>query len=235
MAYKPLSSRTTLHDVAVHKISSHIRCEHEKHGVANLLLSGGSTPGPVYQNLSKMDLDWKNVNIGLADERWVHEDDSGSNAALIRRTLLQKKAKAANFIPMKTDDQTAKSGQDHVNAAYAKLITKNSLAVLGMGTDGHICSWFPQSVGLNRAVDPNNKNRVQAIGAKKSIVTGDYLERMTLTLSALSTCTSILLLITGDEKRNVIKRAFENNNTDLPISHLIHKVDPGCLTILHAA
>jgi len=233
--YKSLKSRDELYDVATHIIGAHLLNGLDISGSVNLLLSGGSTPGPVYKNLSNMALDWRRVNVGLVDERWVDEDDPGSNAALIRRTLLQNKASGANFVPMKTRETRAADGQANVEASYAGLVTNNSLAVLGMGTDGHVCSWFPRSVGLQQAVDPNNTHNVQAIQARKSKVTGEYLERMTLTLSALNRCQSVLLLMTGEEKQDVFKRGFESAGFDLPVSHLFQKGDPSHLTVLHAA
>ncbi len=35
---------------------------------ASLLLSGGSTPAPLYRRLSRAELDWERVQIALVDE-----------------------------------------------------------------------------------------------------------------------------------------------------------------------
>ena len=221
--------RSRLEDIAVNMMAEHIL---ENHNSSHLFLSGGSTPGPIYEKLSRLELPWKNVEVGLVDERWLSEDNPGSNASLIRRTLLQGQAKGAKFIPMKTSHSTPEGGQNTVEAAYATHVTSKSFAVLGMGTDGHVCSWFPQSTGLNEALDPANEKVVQAIRAKKSSVTGDYLERMTLTWSALKQCHTVLLLITGQEKQQVLQEAMNNTASDLPVSHLLPLKN---LTILHAA
>lgn len=238
LALKPLSGRDELYTAATDLILSHLKHELETHGTASLLLSGGSTPGPVYQSLSRAKLPWENVNVGLVDERWVDETDPGSNAALIRRTLLQNHARTAKFKPMKTQHGTPQDGQDTAEALYTDLVTDNSLAVIGMGTDGHICSWFPHSAGLDAAVDLENTHMVQAIKARKSAATGDYLDRLTLTLSALKRCKKILLLTSGDEKRSVIEQAFESVNNDLPLSYLLRAgtelQDNNSFTILHA-
>lgn len=225
-------SQTSFRTVAADIIATHILVWATEASKANLLLSGGSTPGPIYEVLSELGLPWKDVAVGLVDERWVGENDNGSNAALIRKTLMQGKAKAAQFIPMKTVHASPQDGQQNIEAQYKNLISGKSLAVLGMGTDGHVCSWFPQSYGLDAAIDPVNKNVVQAITANKSKVTGDYLERMTLTLSALKQCRSVLLLITGAEKREVLETAMNNQSSNLPVAHLLKLKN---LTILHAA
>jgi 6-phosphogluconolactonase/glucosamine-6-phosphate isomerase/deaminase len=55
-----------------------------------LLLSGGSTPGPVYRALAEYPLDWSRVIVGLADERDVEPDDPGSNARLVSESFLSE-------------------------------------------------------------------------------------------------------------------------------------------------
>jgi hypothetical protein len=44
-------------------------------GRARLLLSGGSTPAPVYRALARGRLDWAQNRVGLVDERWLPQDD----------------------------------------------------------------------------------------------------------------------------------------------------------------
>lgn len=68
---------------------------------ASLMLSGGSTPIETYQLLSEMPVRWQEVDIGLVDDRWVDETDPGSNAAMIRQTLLRNRALKARFHPLK--------------------------------------------------------------------------------------------------------------------------------------
>lgn len=40
-------------------------------GRARILLSGGTTPAPVYQALAELDVHWDRVEVSLADERWL--------------------------------------------------------------------------------------------------------------------------------------------------------------------
>jgi len=209
-----------------------------KHGQASLFLSGGSTPGPIYEKLSKVSCEWGKVNIGLVDDRWVNETDKGSNAALIRRTLLKNGAKTATFTPMKTKHETAELGQGSAQERYKSLFKAPAVAVLGMGTDGHVCSWFPQAEGLEAAIDLQNPNHIQAIKASPTKVTGAYLDRISLTLSALESCEKILLLISGSEKRSVFEKAMHSKDNAFPVSYLINMTNAKIanpLTILHAA
>jgi len=204
---------------------------------ASLLLSGGSTPGPIYQRLSQTAFPWEKVNVGLIDDRWVNETDKGSNAVLIRQTLLQNEAKAATFIPLKTLDKTAIQGQLAAEKNYQSLLNSPSIALLGMGTDGHVCSWFPDAKGLNEAISPKSMNKVQAIHANPSVVTGTYLERISLTLTALKKFKTILLLISGEQKKLILDDAMKSSSTNLPVSHLLAMANTQInnpLTIFHA-
>ena len=206
-------------------------------GDASLFLSGGSTPGPIYQRLSETVFPWEKVNIGLVDDRWVNETDKGSNAALIRGTLLQSAAKSAKFTPLKTLHKTAIQGQAEAEQNYHSLLNSPSIALLGMGTDGHVCSWFPEAKGLAEAIDSKSMNKVQAIQAISSNVTGAYLERISLTLSALQTFKEILLLISGEQKKSILEGAIAFKSTHLPVSHLLAMANAQAnnpLTIFHA-
>lgn len=213
------SDISDLHEHATNLIVTQLKSALDKNGVASLMVSGGSTPGPVYSQISHFDLPWENITIGLVDERWVDEDDTGSNARLVRNTLLQNKASSANFIPMKTSASTPQKGQINVEANHKNIPSPFSVVVLGMGGDGHTASWFPKAEGLEAALSLDNTNMVQAITAPQTQVTGAYLDRMTLTRHALDTCDFALLLITGTEKQKVFKAALAGD--DYPIRSAI--------------
>ena len=66
-------------------------------GKAVLCVPGGTTPGPVFDLLSEVDLDWGSVYVMLNDERWVNEESERSNTALLRRRLLRGKARSAHL------------------------------------------------------------------------------------------------------------------------------------------
>jgi 6-phosphogluconolactonase/glucosamine-6-phosphate isomerase/deaminase len=54
----------------------------------SFVATGGTTPGPAYDRLSKADLDWGRVTVTLSDERFVEASSPDSNEGLIRRRLL---------------------------------------------------------------------------------------------------------------------------------------------------
>jgi 6-phosphogluconolactonase len=193
---------------------------------ATMLVSGGNTPLPLYQQLSASDLPWSKVNVALVDERWVEEDHPGSNAAFIENNLLQNRAKEAVFVKMKTAADTAAQGLILCEKSYLKLPRPFDLTILGMGGDGHTASLFPYSKGLEIALDRENENLCAAIEAIQSEVTGPLTERMSLTFSGLMKSRQLHLLITGEEKLEVYRRALSHLQGNLmPISAILHQYE----------
>lgn len=182
---------------------------------ASLLLSGGSTPGPVFQQLSQSMLDWARVDVGLVDERWVEPDDPHSNAGLITKTLLQGPASAARLHLMKTADATPFEGVNGVATVYDDFAAEADIILLGMGGDGHTASWFPGAVGLDEAMNPEAVSTVAGIDATGAPVAGDMPHRMTITARAMAGARFAILFITGAEKRAVL----EDRAANLPIHH----------------
>lgn len=166
---------------------------------ASLLLSGGSTPGPVYESLGKA-LDDR-VQIALVDDRWVDLDHKGSNEALLNRCFPNHKV-----IGMKTSDDKPQAAVDAVNARYGELQQPFSLTLLGMGPDGHTASLFPYATGLDAAMS-DSAATCMAITATQSEVTGPLVDRMTLSLPAILNSQRLAILITGEEKLAVYQQA----------------------------
>ena len=82
------------------RITSQLSEELRIYGKASLSVPGGTTPGPIFDILSGVQLDWANVAVLLNDERWVGEDNPRSNTRLLKERLLVDKAAAATLIPL---------------------------------------------------------------------------------------------------------------------------------------
>jgi len=199
------SSRETLLEALYQDIESSLAQDLADHERVSLLLSGGSTPGPLYKRLSAVDLDWSRVSIGLVDERWVESDHSASNERLLRQTLLQNFAAKASFTRMKNSAQTPFMGEGQCQTQCDDLPEPYSVCLLGMGPDGHTASLFPHAKGLSQALD--SQQLCAAIEANASEVTGEYVERMSLTPKAILRAKKLILLITGEDKWQVYQRA----------------------------
>ena len=173
-------------------------------GRAGMAVSGGTTPGALFDVLSQREAPWDKVWITLSDERWIAPDRDGSNEHLARTRLLRGRAAAAHFVGLKTADATPDAGAAKANAAIAALPRPFDIMLLGMGDDGHTASLYPHAPELKAALDPGASALVHAVHARNAAATGD---RMTLTLRALLDSRWIALLIKGDEKMKTYRAA----------------------------
>ncbi|MFD1215386.1 6-phosphogluconolactonase [Microbulbifer celer] len=191
-------------------------------GQATFLVSGGSTPEPVYRALSKRPLPWQQINVALVDERWVEPGESGSNQTFISNSLLQNDAAQAPFLGMKNAAENPAAGEEACERDYRELPAPYDICILGMGNDGHTASFFPYAEGLDEALDSESEQLCKAITAKQSAVTGAHTERMTLTLSAILQAKEIKLLITGEDKLKVYRQALlGDDEQEMPVRSIL--------------
>src|SRR5690554_4117611 len=112
---------------------------------ASLAVSGGSTPLPFFQALSRKTLDWGRVDVLLADERWENETDRNSNTRLIKEKLLQNNAEVAHFLATKQSASTPEKGLGAAEAELSRLMRPLDVLFWGRGSDGHTASLFPDA------------------------------------------------------------------------------------------
>lgn len=179
---------------------------------ASLIVTGGTSPGPVYDLLSTLPIPWEHVSVTLSDERWVPPDSPDSNERLVRERLLVGEAAAAQFTPLWSNADDAEDAAEMADAAVAELLPAD-VVLLGMGEDGHIASLFPGSSVLDEGLDPVGGSHVIAVPTGTP---GPAQERLSLTLYALRQAYLIVVLISGETKRRVIEA-----QDGLPIHALI--------------
>jgi 6-phosphogluconolactonase len=175
-----------------------------------LLLSGGSTPAPVYQQLAAQPLDWSRVVISLVDERFVAPGSAGNSATLLVQAVVDTPAEAARIWPLVI---AGRSLDDCVTLANTRLTVAAlpiSTVVFGMGSDTHTASLFPRAPGLAQVFE--SQQSYVAIDASGCAGAGAYPRRISLTPSAWSRASARLLLITGPGKRRVYQRALAEHD-----------------------
>ncbi|WP_082578475.1 6-phosphogluconolactonase [Lysobacter sp. Root690] len=188
-------------------IAAELRRDLARRSRVRLLLSGGTTPAPVYRALSRAPLDWARVDIALVDERWLLPDDRDSNAWLVRQHLLRHNAAAARFEALTAP---GRSLEEAVAFANAHARQSASAAVLGMGEDGHTASLFPGLPGLERALA--SKQPYVAIDATTAAGAKQWSKRISLTPAGLAYAQSRFLLIQGKAKREVFRQAIASGD-----------------------
>ena len=124
----------------------------------SLVLSGGSTPQRFYHLLTtspwREQIDWGNLHLFLADERFLPLDHPDSNFHMIRETLIDPLALSGggvefpigNIHPMPTDGTVEESAiryESELRQYFGDDPPRFDLMVLGMGPDGHTASLFP--------------------------------------------------------------------------------------------
>ncbi|MDT8855753.1 6-phosphogluconolactonase [Paracoccaceae bacterium Fryx2] len=183
-------------------------------GRASFCVPGGTTPGPIFDTLSGVDLDWGNVAVFLGDERWVPEDSPRSNTRMLRDRLLRGHARAAQLIPLRTDAATPEESLDALAQGLAPHLPI-SVLLLGMGEDMHTASLFPGADRLAEAL-AGNAPTLMAMRAE-----GAGEPRVTLTAPVLRDAMITHILITGPGKRAALERAQGLTPLDAPVKAVL--------------
>lgn len=183
--------------------------EHEERAL--LVVPGGTTPGPVFDDLCDVDLDWSRVDVLLSDERWVPEVHVRSNTRLIRERLLTGRAAKANYLPLYASAETPEDVLPEIEATIAPRLPI-AVLLLGMGVDMHAASLFPGADQLEVALERNAPILVPMRGG------GAPEPRVSLSAQALNTAISKHLVITGQQKRAALERARGLSPVEAPVA-----------------
>lgn len=196
------------------KIAGELRNALEKHDRVSFCVPGGTTPGPVFDTLSGVNLDWARVDVLLNDERWVPESSPRSNTTLLKERLITGAAAAATLVPLYCETDTPEEGLPSLVAGVEACLPLDVL-LLGMGADMHTASLFPGADQLELALSDSAPTllAMRAEGAGEP--------RITLSAKALKTAMSTHVLITGDEKRAALEKAQDLTPEEAPIKALL--------------
>jgi len=177
-------------------------------GKFTVALSGGSTPKGMYGLLAGSayaSLPWKQIFFFWGDERHVPPGHSDSNYRMVNEVLLSK-------IPLPPENIfriMAEKDADDAAREYEQTLLKFfnlgpgqfprfDLVLLGIGTEGHIASLFPDSSALlekNRLVVPNWVEKLKT-------------HRITLTLPVLNHAACVTFLIGGKDKAEIVREVL---------------------------
>lgn len=182
-------------------------------GEFRIVLAGGATPETVYQRLAGLATDWSRWRIYYGDERCVPANHAQRNSLMAATSWLDRVPIAAdNIYPI-----NAEAGAETAARAYANIVREAcpfDLVLLGMGEDGHTASLFP-----GHAHDP--AELVHAVhDAPKPPP-----DRVSLGLAVLNDAEAVMILVTGEGKREAVARW--RAGADLPVAriHGRHGVD----------
>ncbi len=198
---------------AAARIAGRISAQLDRDDKASFVVSGGTTPAQCLDYLSGYSLDWDKVLVALSDERWVSGDHEDSNERLVRETLIKDEAASLNVLSVYQDDLTV---DERCDSLQSQLPASGfACSMVGMGTDGHFASLFPDSDSLGASLNPDSKRFYVPVRT-----TSSPHPRISMTLSALLKSDEILLLFFGAEKFAVYEQAEAGDKT-YPIAALL--------------
>lgn len=183
-------------------------------GHASFCVPGGTTPGPVFDTLSGVDIDWANVTVFLNDERWVTEDNPRSNTRLLRERLLRGQAASARLVPLYAASDYPEDALEALSEGI-KPHLPISVLLLGMGADMHTASLFPGADRLAEALSPD----APILLAMRATAAGE--PRVTLTVPVLQGAMVTHVLIAGAQKREALERAQQLSALEAPIKAVL--------------
>ena len=209
-----LSDRPALVARAADLVEAKIKQAVKERGFCSLVLSGGSTPRPLYEELARRPLPLAQLHLFFGDERYVAPDHRDSNYRMVRLAWLEPAGfPVANVHAMNTDApepvQAAEAHEQMLKRVLpdaAEAIPRFDIVLLGMGDDGHTASLFPGTDALGVS------DRWVTVGYK-----GDD-PRVTLTLPLLNQARTVMFLVAGESKQAALAQVFseEASGKDYP-------------------
>jgi len=187
----------------------------EKH--FHLAISGGSTPLKLFKHLRDQYaslMPWSKFKVFWVDERCVPPDNPESNYGMAHHHLFRQVDIPKNQVYRIKGEYDPRFEQERYESILRENIPlknglpKFDLIILGMGSDGHTASIFPDQMGLF------NSEKLCEVAQNPE----KEQKRITLTGKVINNADKAAFLVTGDQKAHVLKEVIEDNNPHLPAS-----------------
>ncbi len=193
-------------------------------GQAWLALAGGRTPLPVYARLAEVGLGGV-VSAIPTDERCVPHDHPACNLRALREAFAADPNIVANALTREDGDEAGSLAQ--ARSLLALNPQPFDAVLLGMGADGHFASLFPGAANLGEGLCMDSG--VAAIATLPHPLPAEApFSRISLTLPRLLYARDVHLVVTGEDKRRVLRQAQRDNAGSailaghFPVAALLH-------------
>jgi 6-phosphogluconolactonase len=198
---------------AQHFVEQSQRAVAQSNGFA-VALSGGSTPKLLYALLAdpkesfRERIAWDKSHFLFTDERHVPPDHPESNYRMVNEAMFSHAPKTHLYrIPSeKPAAEAAEEYEDTLAELFGADVPDLDLVLLGLGEDGHTASLFPHSPALKETERLVLAPWVEKLNA----------HRITLTLPVLNNGNSVVFLVTGASKAEILREVIKTDpNPDL--------------------
>jgi 6-phosphogluconolactonase len=193
-----------------------------KSGIATLAVSGGSAPAAMFRHMASVRFDWSEVHIFWVDERPVPPDDDQSNYKLANENWLKPaRIPEKNIHRIHAELPPEEAAQQYVGEIRrffmigSTELPRFDVIHLGMGTDAHTASLFPG--------EPLLSDRERIAAAVSAARLGQ--QRVTLLPGVLLAGRHNVMLVTGGEKAETLRRVFSDSYQpeQLPAQLMAHE------------
>lgn len=183
-------------------------------GVFTIALSGGSTPKAVFELLAhdhtagNCGVKWEQVHLFFGDERCVPKDHPDSNYRMASETLLSKvPIPASQVCRIQTELGEAAAARrcaEDLRAACqpgAGELPHLDLILLGMGSDGHTASLFPDTAALDEQNAWVVANWVPMLST----------HRITFTYPLINAAREVMFIAGGADKTTMLRNVLRGD------------------------
>ncbi|XP_074340514.1 putative 6-phosphogluconolactonase 1 isoform X1 [Apium graveolens] len=196
----------------------------KERGTFSVALSGGSLIGLMGRELRHPPyietLDWALWHIFWADERVVPKNHPDSNYKLAKDNLLPKVLVLPSQMHSINDSLSAKEASEGYEFLIRQLVKtrlvgvsetsdcpKFDLILLGMGSDGHVASLFP-----NHSVLDNTEDWVTYVTDSPKPPP----ERITFTMPVINAAANVVVVAIGSSKADAVHLAIDDVGHECP-------------------
>jgi 6-phosphogluconolactonase len=181
-------------------------------GVFRIGLAGGSTPRRLYEILSSRkyidQTNWSCWMVYFSDERVVPLTDERSNYAMAKGALLRSgQIKEGNvyMVPVHLGDadRVAAEYETQIRGSFKgddMTVPRFDLILLGLGSDGHTASLFPEKQALH-SVD-------RLVVESTPGILPPSVDRVTFTFPLINAARHVVFLVSGKDKKSVFDAAY---------------------------